>query len=215
MNQLRLLFRKSFVIIGLTAAGFVLRIWPLGDLGIRIPYLTFYPMVMLVAVLEGVWAGILATALACLTLIYVWPATLGVAPIHDAADILGMIVFGFNGTLMAIMAEGMRRARARATLAQEQAERANRAKSVFLANMSHELRTPLNAILGFSRLLRNDPQVTHEQADMLDIIANSGDHLLNLINNVLELSKIESGRAILEERPADLHQLVQEMQSMM
>ena len=74
--------------------------------------------------------------------------------ITDAGDWLGMAVFMINCTMISFIAEAMLRAQARAKKAQEQAETANRAKSVFLANMSHELRTPLNAILGFSSLLR-------------------------------------------------------------
>ncbi|MHC9542082.1 MAG: PocR ligand-binding domain-containing protein [Vulcanimicrobiota bacterium] len=99
-------------------------------------------------------------------------------------------------------------------LAKEQAEMANRAKSIFLANMSHELRTPLNAVLGFSRLMRNEPDVTEEQMKSFNIITRSGEHLLNLINNVLDISKIESGRMTLEESDLDLCQLLQEMQSL-
>lgn len=99
-------------------------------------------------------------------------------------------------------------------LAKEQAEMANRAKSIFLANMSHELRTPLNAVLGFSRLMRNEADVTEEQMKNFNIITRSGEHLLNLINNVLDISKIESGRMTLEESDIDLCQLLQEMQSL-
>jgi signal transduction histidine kinase/CheY-like chemotaxis protein len=97
----------------------------------------------------------------------------------------------------------------------EQAERANRAKSIFLANMSHELRTPLNAVLGFAQLLRSEPGATEQQIDRLNIITRSGEHLLNLINNILDISKIESGRVLLEESATDLHQVVQEMRSLM
>jgi two-component system, sensor histidine kinase len=95
------------------------------------------------------------------------------------------------------------------------AEAANRAKSVFLANMSHELRTPLNAVLGFAQLMRSAPDVSPRQVESLDIISHSGEHLLNLINNVLDISKIESGRVLLEESATDLHQLIQEMRSLM
>ena len=98
--------------------------------------------------------------------------------------------------------------------AKEKAERANRAKSVFLANMSHELRTPLNAVLGFSQVMRNSPDVTKGQIENLNIITRSGEHLLNLINNVLDISKIESGRVELEESRTDLMQLLHEIQSM-
>ena len=99
--------------------------------------------------------------------------------------------------------------------AKARAEAANRAKGTFLANMSHELRTPLNAVLGFSRLLKKGPDVTPRQQETLDIIVRSGEHLLNLINNVLDMAKIESGRVVLEESEVDLHQLLHEMQSLM
>ena len=101
------------------------------------------------------------------------------------------------------------------TVAKEQAEKANRAKSVFLANMSHELRTPLNAVLGFSRLMKYSAGVDREQMESLNIIIRSGEHLLNLINNVLDISKIESGRVELEESHLDLYRLVQELKSLM
>jgi len=90
----------------------------------------------------------------------------------------------------------------------DQAEKANRAKDTFLANMSHELRTPLNAILGYSQLMVRDTQVTPTQQEHLDTIARSGEHLLDLINNVLTMSKIEAGRTMLQENAFDLHQQI-------
>ncbi len=99
--------------------------------------------------------------------------------------------------------------------AKEAAEAANRAKSAFLANMSHELRTPLNAVLGFSQLMARAPGLDAEQRENLEIITRSGEHLLTLINGVLDLSKIESGRIVLEEVEVDLHALLQELQPVM
>ncbi|OAI04926.1 hypothetical protein A1353_12120 [Methylomonas methanica] len=100
-------------------------------------------------------------------------------------------------------------------VARDAAEAANRAKSVFLANMSHELRTPLNAILGFSKLMRKNPQLSDEQRQNLDIINRSGEHLLALINDVLEMAKIEVGRLHLENAPFDLGNMVRDITDMM
>jgi PAS domain S-box-containing protein len=100
-------------------------------------------------------------------------------------------------------------------LALNAAEAANRAKSVFLSNMSHELRTPLNAILGFSNMMRKDLLLSQEQRENLDIINRSGEHLLTLINDVLEMAKIEAGRVQLEKAPFDLGSLVRDVTDMM
>lgn len=99
--------------------------------------------------------------------------------------------------------------------AKEKAEAANRAKSLFLANMSHELRTPMNAILGFSGLMQRDPGISDSQRENLDIINRSGDHLLSLINDVLDIAKIEAGRIELEIAPFDLSALVRDITDMM
>ncbi|MBW4468246.1 MAG: PAS domain S-box protein [Pegethrix bostrychoides GSE-TBD4-15B] len=88
------------------------------------------------------------------------------------------------------------------------AEAANQAKSIFLANMSHELRTPLNAILGFSQLLNRDSALPPEQQQQVSIINRSGERLLNLINDILEMSKIEAGRVILTPSCFDLRELI-------
>jgi len=98
--------------------------------------------------------------------------------------------------------------------AKRAAEEASRAKSVFLANMSHELRTPLNAILGFSQLMVTDPSLTVEQRENLNIINNSGTHLLALINDVLAVSKIEAGQTTLYEQSFDLYQLLDSVRDM-
>ena len=88
------------------------------------------------------------------------------------------------------------------------AEKANLAKSIFLANMSHELRTPLNAILGFSELMTRDSNLSAEQLSNLETIGRSGEHLLALINDVLELSKIEAGQVVLHTENFDLYHLL-------
>ena len=98
--------------------------------------------------------------------------------------------------------------------AREAAETANQAKSIFLANMSHELRTPLNAILGFGQLMQRDPTLTANQRENLNIISRSGQHLLALINDILEMSKIEAGHASLKETTFDLFSLLEDLEHM-
>ncbi|MBS1212051.1 MAG: domain S-box protein [Proteobacteria bacterium] len=99
--------------------------------------------------------------------------------------------------------------------AKDEAEASNRAKSLFLANMSHELRTPLNAILGFSRLMQAEPDLDATHRRNLDIVVRSGNHLLTLINDVLDMSKIEAGRQHIEAEEVDLDGLIEDIADML
>jgi len=98
--------------------------------------------------------------------------------------------------------------------ARDAAEAASRAKSAFLANMSHELRTPLNAILGLAQVLEHDPDLAAGQKESLDIIGRSGEHLLDLVDDVLEISCIEAGRASLNLSRFDLYRTLNRLEGM-
>jgi len=105
-------------------------------------------------------------------------------------------------------------ARQAAMEAQRKAEHANHAKSTFLANMSHELRTPLNAILGFAQVMARSRKMPSEEKENLTIIRRSGEHLLNLINDVLDMSKIEAGRTVFNQQDFDLYRLLDDIENM-
>lgn len=107
-----------------------------------------------------------------------------------------------------------KRAEERAHREKAAAEAANIAKSTFLANMSHELRTPLNAILGFVQLMERDWSLAEQHRDNLAVIGRSGQHLLRLINDILEMSKIEAGRVSLTESSFDLYAILKSLEEM-
>lgn len=107
-----------------------------------------------------------------------------------------------------------KRAQEALSQAKEAADAASRAKSLFLANMSHEIRSPMNAILGFTQLMQGDPAATALQLRNLDLIMNSGEHLLAILNDVLEMSRVEAGRLVLDTMRFDLFALVSGIESM-
>ncbi|MGB3532336.1 MAG: ATP-binding protein [Microcoleaceae cyanobacterium] len=127
-----------------------------------------------------------------------------------------LIHFNNQTCVLAILNDITTRKQAELDLAKakDAAEAANRSKSEFLANMSHELRTPLNAILGFSQLMGQDISLQPEQSKMLQVINNSGEHLLGLINSILDLSKIEAGHMVFERTSFDFYDLLNNLEQM-
>ena len=127
----------------------------------------------------------------------------------SSSDEIGLLGQTFN-QMSAQLRQGMQDL----TQAKDSAESANRAKSTFLANMSHELRSPLNAIIGFAQVIRRDQALPQEEQEHLEIIMRSGKHLLALINQVLDLSKIEAGHVTLNLNRVDLTGLLEDLQAM-
>ena len=132
-------------------------------------------------------------------------------------DEIGDLIDEFNEMLsriekrdkeLKLQIEERTRAEEESLKAKKRAESASQYKSIFLANMSHEIRTPMNAILGFSQVLMNDKELNREQRNSLETISEAGNHLLALINDILDISKIEAGQMELNQTDFDLNHLL-------
>jgi len=134
----------------------------------------------------------------------------------DAEITISLFRHNGHNLLQAVLRDVSERRRMIAALeaAKEEAERANRSKSVFLANMSHEIRTPLNAVLGFTQLLMADRKLPEETQARLRVIHSAGNRLLGLINDVLDLAKIESGSLQVLSAPFDLLQELRDLDAL-
>ena len=162
-------------------------------------------------------AGVLYTP-AVLLILFLF-GYLTVAFLGDPDGVIAAILFGgsvFVFIIVYVMRVITERVRQNEHLktALEDEKRANEAKTIFLSNMSHDIRTPMNAIIGYTNLARRPEAGMEEMKDCLEKIESSSQHLLALINDVLEMSRIESGKMELEEEPVDLRQVLDELRTM-
>lgn len=215
LHSFKFIVQQLFIAIVAVLVAVLVRKYFLHSLENKVEWITFYPAVMIAAILGGFLSGILTISFAVTIVGYYW-YWLAEAPFMQGSTVLiSPIVFAVNSTLISGMAAYSRIQKLNADKAKEQAEMASRAKSVFLANMSHELRTPLNAILGFTRLMKLNPAIPENEIKNLDIVNRSGEHLLNLINNILDISKIEAGKTQVESKTMDLNSTLQDIILMM
>jgi len=129
------------------------------------------------------------------------------APAYDLGGFLIGVAFGSSDI------GERKKAQQELLRTKEKAEESDRLKSAFLANMSHEIRTPMNGILGFAQILKSPDLSRPEQEEFLDIILNRGNHLLTLINDIIDISKIEAGQLVVSETECSLNNLLNEQHS--
>jgi signal transduction histidine kinase/DNA-binding response OmpR family regulator len=202
----RVLFTVSSIVIAAAT-----RLWPLGSLGNKVVWLTFYPAVMAASLYAGLLGGFFATILSCCVPLFGWKIFISEPFIQTQADWLSLWVFSFTCAMISVVSEAMRQSKQSAVEAKKEAQFANESKSIFLANMSHELRTPLNAILGYTQLMQKDPTLSEKNRESISIVNRSGKHLLQLINDILEIVKIESKKAQLNPETFDFWEMVQDI----
>ncbi len=150
-----------------------------------------------------------------------YPHSMLLVPVERPENILAFYVFADDrpGSQMGATAAmlhrvvGMMESRIENLRLMKALIQATQAKSDFLAQMSHEIRTPMNAILGFAQLMERDPELTPIQRQRIDVITRSGEHLLSLINDILEMSRIEAGRTVVTKASFELDPMLSEVQA--
>lgn len=209
------LIRSIIIAVIAVLLASLIRKFFLGTLEDKVVWITFYPAVMVAAIFGGFFSGILTAILTVILVVYQWQLFTDTPFINGTIGIISTIVFLVNCSLISGISEYSRQQRIKANIQKNKAERASKAKSDFLANISHELRTPLNSILGFTRLMKENIEIPIEEHKNLEIINRSGEHLLGLINNVLDIAKIEAGRTTKTESTINLENNIYEVIQLM
>jgi signal transduction histidine kinase/CheY-like chemotaxis protein len=174
-------------------------------------------LITLLAIGIAIGVGILTARWITLPILTLNSSTKAQGVLLERTDKVGDLAHSFNYMVSQLqetfqtLEKRVKERTAELAKAKEKAEVANQAKSAFLANMSHELRSPLNAILGFTQIMIRSQTLPQEHIENLNIISRSGEHLLTLINQVLDLSKIEAGHMSLNEKNFDLYRLLDEV----
>jgi len=213
--NLKIITQKIGIAIIAVLVASLIRKFFLGSLDDKVVWITYYPAVMIAAIIGGFFSGILTAIFTILVVIFQWNIFIDYPFIVGSIGTLSTIVFFINCSLISGISEYSRQQKIKANIQKEKAEQANKAKSNFLANISHELRTPLNAILGFTQLMQDNENIPKEEQKNLKIISNSGKHLLGLINNVLDIAKIEAGKTSKTEISFNFENMIFKVSEMM
>jgi signal transduction histidine kinase/ActR/RegA family two-component response regulator len=221
--------RTILVPLGIVGGAALARALMVQYFGAQLPYLSFFPAIIASAIFGGMTAGILATVLSAIA------ATIWLQPFENEwfgtpQDAIGMLVFLFVCVLVLLLIRQMHRAERRSALlaaqreehlrerehllqseraARSSAERANALKDQFLATLSHELRTPLNAILGWTQLLRLPQTEEKEVSEGIETIERNARVQARIINDLLEMSRIISGKMRLDVQPVELAPVIE------
>lgn len=191
ISQQPLFIRMAVTILVITIA-IALRIWPLRILDTRFVWLTFYPAIMITALLSGFFSGLFSIALSALAILFLWPLFANTPFITDYIDWIALTVFVLNGVMISGIAHAIRRANISATKAQKSAELFNKELESFSYSVSHDLRAPLRAISELSLALKEDCEhlLDKEAQGYLNRIQTESQRMGTLIDDLLKLSLI-------------------------
>lgn len=224
-------------IIGFVIIGTIVVLWITFIKNISVEYIFLLLLILTVFTLGKKFSIVMVAIVSCVSIIY---TALGLGPFVKASPNQSLFlvqlfigVFAVTSLILSAIIDEKQKATNKLELtlgnledtvkertlqlekAKEKAEVANQSKSIFIANMSHELRSPLNAILGFSQIILRTPNLPLEHLENAGIIYRSGEYLLTLINNILDLSKIEAGKTTLNPTNFDLYQLLDDLEDML